>query len=62
MRKKKKLSLCILQQKIIAYVKNKIVNKLERNTSENLIDLEIEERNYERIGRNYNSRKGLNCL
>lgn len=45
MGKKKKLSPCILQQKIIAYVKNKIVNKLERNTSENLIDLEIEEHN-----------------
>lgn len=45
MGKKKKLSPCILQQKIIAYIKNKIVNKLERNTSENLIDLEIEEHN-----------------
>lgn len=62
MGKEKKLSPCILQQKIIAYVKNKIINRLERNTSENLIDLEIEEHNYERIGRNYNSRKGLNCL
>lgn len=28
---KEKAFLCILQQKIIAYVKNKIVNKLERN-------------------------------